>query len=77
MYTINYVEDGRFITTIGGPVRTIAECTTQIDKFVERSDRRPLESHVGCRWDRNGVTCILYVVDEIGCPIPIKEQEDA
>lgn len=77
MYTINYIEDGRFITTIGAPARTLAECTKQIDKLAERSDRHPLESHVGCRWDRNGVTCILYVTNELGLPIPIKEQEDA
>lgn len=77
MYTINYVEDGRFITAIGGPVRTIAECSAQIDKLATRAGTRPLESHVGCRWDRNGVTCILYVTNELGLPISIKEQEDA
>ena len=77
MYTINYVEDGRFITTIGGPVRTIAECQAQIDRLATRAGTRPLESHVGCRWERNGVTCSLYVIDDFGFPISIKEQEDA
>ena len=77
MYTINYVEDGRFITTIGAPARTLTECTKQIDTLAERSDRHPLESHVGCRLDRNGVTCILYVTNELGLPISTKEQEDA
>ena len=77
MYTIFYVEDGRFITTIGGPVRTIAECSAQIEKLATRAGTRPLESSVGCRWDRNGVTCILYVADDFGLPISTKEQEDA
>lgn len=77
MYTINYVEDGRFITTIGAPARTLSECTKQIDKLTEKTDGAPLESHVGCRWDRNGVTCILFVTDDFGLPISTKEQEDA
>ncbi len=77
MYTINYVEDGRFITTIGGPVRTIAECQAQINKLTENTARAQLNSIIGCRWERNGVTCSLYVIDDFGFPISIKEQEDA
>jgi len=77
MYTINYVEDGRVITAIGAPVRTIVECQAQINKLTEKTDRDPLNSIIGCRWDRNGVTCILYVVDDFGLPISTKEQEDA
>lgn len=78
MYTINYIEDGRFITTIGAPARTLLECTKQIEKLTERTTYiTPLEPYVGCKWDRNGVTCVLYVVDELGFPISTKEQEDA
>lgn len=77
MYTINYIEDGRFITTIGSQSRTIAECSAQIDKLTKNTDRAPLDSYVGCRWDRNGVTCILFVTDDFGLPISTKEQEDA
>lgn len=77
MYTINYVEDGRFITTIGAPARTIAECQAQINKLTEKTDWAPLNSIIGCRWERNGVTCFLCVNDDFGFPIPIKEQEDA
>ena len=77
MYTINYVEDGRFITTIGGPVRTIAECQAQINKLTENTARAQLNSIIGCRGERNGVTCSLYVIYDFGFPISIKEQEDA
>jgi hypothetical protein len=77
MYTINYVEDGRFVTNIGAPARTLAECTEQIDKLTKSTDRKQLDTYVGCKWDRNGVTCVLYITDELGLPISNKEQEDA
>lgn len=77
MYTINYIEDGRFITNIGAPSRTLAECTGQIERLTENTDRKQLDKYVGCRWDRNGVTCVLYVANELGIPVSIKDQEDA
>lgn len=71
MYSISFHENGRFITCIGGPLRTIGECLQQISKLTDSVDVTETEGFVGCKWNRNGTACHLLVVNEMG--IPVKE----
>lgn len=79
MYSIAFHENCRFVTLIGGPLRTIGECLQQISRLTDSVDVTEIDGFVGCQWNRNGTVCHLFVVNEMG--IPVKEspaqKEDA
>ena len=66
MYHIVFQENGRFVTEIGGPLRTLAEAVEQISKLSEGTGCSPIDGIVGCKWVRGGVTtCDLFVVNDL------------
>ena len=69
MYSISFYENGKFVTLIGGPLRTIGECLQQISKLTDSVDVIETEGYVGCKWNRNGTACNLLVVNEFGIPV--------
>lgn len=75
MYTIKYYEEGRFITDIGSPTKTLTEAICQIRRIVARTDCEELKSIVGVRWEKAGkIACFLVVSDCFGQFIPIIEE---
>lgn len=67
MYQVRFYEDGRFVTDLGGYVRTLSEAISQIEKIGRGTDAQKLEDIVGVRWLRAGITpCHMLVVDEFG-----------
>lgn len=77
MYEIRLIENGRFVTAVGGPLRTLSDALSQIDSLCKDADTEALVDYVGCKWTRGGDTiCALVVVNELGIPVEIVRKKE-
>lgn len=73
MYQIVFMQDGRAVTNIGAPLRTLSEALKQVDSLRHGLGAIDIGNVVGCRWtNASGSICALIVVNEIGEPIKSK-----
>lgn len=76
MYTLKFFESGIYVTDLGGPVSSLHEALSQIDKLTKGVERRNMPGMVGTSWDRNGTNCCVIVVDRFGYPIYDTDAEE-
>lgn len=60
-YQIEFYEDGKFLTQIGGPLDTIAEAISQLESLKEKLGAEETENYVGIKYERNGTPCAILV----------------
>lgn len=73
MYTIVLMRDGRSVTSIGAPIRTLSEALKQVESLRQGLDATDIGQIVGCRWTTaSGSICALIIVNAIGEPIKSK-----
>lgn len=76
MYQIRLVENGQFVTVIGGQLKTLSEAIKQIETLCHSTNAELLEDYLGCRWTRGSSTlCYLLVCDRLGWPIKAVKEE--
>lgn len=75
MYNIAFYENGRFLTTLGGPVNTLPEALEQTKRFASRMDGKELDAFFGFGFFRNDTPCAIVVLDRWGMPIQKVEEE--
>ena len=76
MYTLKFFESGAFVTDLGGPVSSLPEALSQIDKLTAGVGRKLMSGLVGTAWDRNGTSCCIIVADRFGLPICNTDAEE-